>query len=70
MIIQIILFLAVFAIMPLWKKAKINFAWSLIISALLISVVFGIEPAQIMQNFYHNDTVKRIGLVLVFDLRD
>lgn len=51
MLLQIILFLAVFAIMPLWKKAKINFAWSLIISALLISVVFGIEAPQIMQNF-------------------
>ena len=51
MLFQIILFLAVFAIMPLWKKVKINFAWSLIISALLISVVFGLSPQRIMQNF-------------------
>ena len=51
MIIQIILFLAVFAVMPLWKKVKINFGWSLIISALLISAVFGTQPEQILQNF-------------------
>ena len=51
MVLQIILFLAVFAIMPLWKKVKINFAWSLVISALLISLVFTVAPQQIAKNF-------------------
>lgn len=51
LVLQIILFLLIFAAMPIWKKVKINFAWSLIISALLISAVFAISPQQIWQNF-------------------
>jgi len=51
MIVQICLFLLVFAIMPLWKKLKIDFGTSLIISALLISFVFSVTPQQTLQNF-------------------
>lgn len=51
MLIQICLFLGVFAIMPLWKKVKVNFGLSLIISAVLISLVFTITPQQTLQNF-------------------
>ena len=50
MLVQICLFLAVFAIMPLWKKIKVSFGWSLIISALLISAVFSISPQQTVKN--------------------
>ena len=50
MLVQICLFLGVFAIMPLWKKVKINFGWSLVISALLISLVFSISPQQTVKN--------------------
>ena len=51
MILQICLFLGIFAVMPLWKKIKINFGFSLIISAVLISFVFGISPQQMLKNF-------------------
>ena len=51
MLVQIILFLLVFAVMPLYKKIKINFGWSLVISAVLISLVFGINPQQVAKNF-------------------
>lgn len=51
MVIQIILFLAVFAAMPLWKKLKINFSFSLIISAVIISFIFGITPQKTVSNF-------------------
>ncbi|MBQ9845657.1 MAG: DUF401 family protein [Oscillospiraceae bacterium] len=51
MALQIILFLAVFAVMPLWKKLKINFGFSLMISAVIISFIFGIAPQKTVQNF-------------------
>lgn len=36
--------------MPLWKKVKVNFGWSLMISAVLISFVFSISPHQTVKN--------------------
>lgn len=52
MAIQIVLFLAVFAVMPFWKKLKINFGFSLIISAVIISFIFGITPQKTVYNFF------------------
>lgn len=57
MLVKICLFLLVFAIMPLWKKIKINFGFSLIISAVLISLVFAVSPHQVLQNFANVFTV-------------
>lgn len=51
MLLQVLLFLAVFAVMPLWKKLKINFGFSLMISAVIISFIFGIEPHRTLRNF-------------------
>ena len=51
MLLQIVLFIAVFTVMPLWKKLKINFGGSLIISAAIISFIFGISPQLMVQNF-------------------
>ncbi|MBR2504232.1 MAG: DUF401 family protein, partial [Oscillospiraceae bacterium] len=51
MLLQVLLFLAVFAVMPLWKKLKINFGFSLMISAVIISFIFGIEPHRTVRNF-------------------
>lgn len=52
MLVQIILFLAVFAVMPLWKKIKVNFGVSLMISAVIISFIFGISPQKTAENFF------------------
>ena len=52
MLIQIVLFLLVFAAMPIWKKLKINFGISLMISAVIISFIFGISPQQTVENFF------------------
>jgi len=51
MLLQIVLFLGVFAIMPLWKKIKVNFGFSLMISAVIISFIFGIAPQKTAENF-------------------
>lgn len=67
MVVQICLFLMVFAIMPLWKKIKVNFGFSLIISALLISAVFTITPQQtatnLLQVFTVSATFKNVIIV-------
>lgn len=51
MALQIVLFLMVFAVMPLWKKLKINFAGSLFISAVIINFIFGISADKMLNNF-------------------
>ena len=51
MALQIILFLLVFAVMPLWKKIKINFTGSLFISAVIINFIFKISADKMLNNF-------------------